>query len=311
MSIPTEETGFPTAIDSTMMLAYKDCPTKFRNSYILRRKPKGESIHLVAGGAFASGIERARHVWYEDGIRDHDLAVGEGIAEVYRRHTIPDEDIPERFYSKHSHRVAEALVMYCDRWPFATDALQPVRFRGKYGIEFSFAIPLPIQHPDTGDPLLYAGRCDMLAAYGERGHFGVDEKTSGSLGPQWANSFRLRGQFMGYAWAAREHGMPLAGVVVRGIGFLVGETRFEEAIVYTPDYKIDRWYRETVVYARQMIDAYRTEDWLHNYGSACGSYGGCTFVDPCDARDDARILAFDYDYNEWTPIRKVQEKIND
>jgi hypothetical protein len=227
-----------------MVLAYKDCATKFRNSYVLRRKPKGESIHLVAGGAFAAGIERARKAWYEEGIRDHDLAVGQGVMEVYRHHTIPYEEIPDRFRSKSVDRVAEALVWYCDRWPFATDSLQPIVFGGKYGIEFSFAIPLQVAHPDTGDPLLYAGRCDMLAQYGERGHFGVDEKTSGSLGPQWANSFRLRGQFMGYAWAAREHGMPLAGVLVRGIGFLMGETRFEEEIVYTPSFQLDRWYAE-------------------------------------------------------------------
>lgn len=304
--------GFPTAVDSTMLLAYKDCPRKFYNSHVLRRKPKGESIHLVAGGAFAAGIEEARKVWYEEGQRDADLATGRGILAVYKNHTIPDEDIPERYRSKSADRVAEALVWYLDKWPFGSDALQPIIFGGRYGIEFSFAIPLPIPHPDTGDPILYAGRCDMLAAYGERGHFGVDEKTSTSLGPQWANSFRLRGQFMGYAWAAREHGMPLAGVLVRGIGFLISETRFEETIVYTPGYKLDRWFHETLVWVQKMVDDYKqARQFLHNYGSACASYGGCQFLDACDARDDTRILAFDFEHNEWTPIRKREMKVND
>lgn len=305
------ETGFPTAIDSTMLLAYKSCPRQFRNSYILRRKPKGEGIHLVAGGAFATGIERARREWYENGERDESIWLGRALADLYRAHTIPTEQIPERFYSKHNHRVAEALVMYCDRWPFRTDALQPIVFQGKYGIEFSFAIPLPIRHPDTNDPLLYAGRCDMLADFGGRGHFGVDEKTSSSLGPQWADSFRLRGQFMGYAWAAREHGIPLAGVIVRGIGFLAGETRFEETIVYTPGWRLDLWYAETLRYAQAMVECYERGEWLHNFGGACASYGGCSFTEACEARDDSRILAFDFDHNEWTPIRKQEMKVNE
>lgn len=105
--------------------------------------------------------------------------------------------------------------------------------------------------------------------------------------------------------------MPLAGVLVRGIGFLVGETRFEEGIVYCPPYKIDRWYSETLEWAQKMVDNYQERKFLHNYGSACASYGGCTFVDACDARDDTRILAFDFDHNEWTPIRKQAAKVND
>ncbi len=313
---------FPEAIDSTMLLAYKDCPWKFWLSYCLRRKPRGESIHLVAGGAFAAGIEAARKRWYDDGLRDQDLCLFAGLQALYSHHTIPDEQIPDQHISKSAHRVAEALVMYCDRWPFATDALQPLKFAGaagtvRSGIEFTFAIPLQIAHPDTGNPLLYAGRCDMLAQYGERGNWGVDEKTSKSLGAQWAGGFRLRGQFLGYAWAAREHGVPLSGLLVRGIGFLAGETRFEEALVYTPAYKIDRWYEETLEYIIEMIDCYKAQQsghslgFKHNNGSACASYGGCAFTEPCDMRDGSRMLAEEYDENTWTPLRKLEAKVND
>lgn len=297
--------SFPLAIDSTMMGTYRECPTHFFHSYVLRRRPKGESIHLVAGGAFAAGIEAARRAWYEHGIRDKDTVLWLGLQAVAKHHTLEDEAIAERHRAKNRVRVLEALALYLDRWPFDSDILQPIRFAGgRYGIEFTFALPLPIAHPDTGDPLLYAGRCDMLATYGERGYFGVDEKTSGSLGPQWANAFRLRAQFLGYAWAARESGTPLNGFMVRGIGFLSAETKFDDALIWTPEYKIDSWYRELLVWAQRAVDDYRAGTYLHAYGSPCSSYGGCPFTDVCDNPPDVRmrLLAQDFEHNGWSPV---------
>lgn len=51
---------FPHAIDSTMLATFRSCPQKFFRQYIQHWKPKTESVHLIAGGAFAAGIEAAR-----------------------------------------------------------------------------------------------------------------------------------------------------------------------------------------------------------------------------------------------------------
>ena len=68
---------------------------------------------------------------------------------------------------KNIDRVIEALIYYFDTWPMATDLLKPYMFEGQPSVEFTFSIPLPILHPDTNQPILYAGRCDMIAEYGE------------------------------------------------------------------------------------------------------------------------------------------------
>ena len=44
---------FPHAVDSTMLATFRSCPQKFFRQYVEHWKPKAESVHLVAGGAFA------------------------------------------------------------------------------------------------------------------------------------------------------------------------------------------------------------------------------------------------------------------
>ena len=58
---------FPHAVDSTMLATFRSCPQKFFRQYVEHWKPKAESVYLVAGGAFASGIEAARRAFYEKG----------------------------------------------------------------------------------------------------------------------------------------------------------------------------------------------------------------------------------------------------
>ena len=51
---------FPHTFDSTMLSAFTSCPQKMFRTYVEHWKPKSESVHLIAGGAFAKGIEVAR-----------------------------------------------------------------------------------------------------------------------------------------------------------------------------------------------------------------------------------------------------------
>ena len=63
----TQRVTFPQAVDSTMLATFRSCPQKFFRQYVEHWKPKAESVHLVAGGAFAAGIEEARRAFYEQG----------------------------------------------------------------------------------------------------------------------------------------------------------------------------------------------------------------------------------------------------
>ena len=50
----------PAYIDSTMMSAFRSCPRKFYNEFILGLRPPGLSIDLHAGSAFAHCLEVVR-----------------------------------------------------------------------------------------------------------------------------------------------------------------------------------------------------------------------------------------------------------
>jgi len=58
---------FPIVWDNSMRSAFVECPRKFFWEYLHHFKPKGESIHLHAGKAWAHGLEVARRSFYEKG----------------------------------------------------------------------------------------------------------------------------------------------------------------------------------------------------------------------------------------------------
>ena len=61
MSHPT----FPHTIDSTILSTYRACSQKAFRQYMEHWKPSEESVHLIAGGAFAKGLETARSTYFQ------------------------------------------------------------------------------------------------------------------------------------------------------------------------------------------------------------------------------------------------------
>ena len=158
--MPTEIIPFPSAIDSTTLAAFRSCPQKAFRTYFQHFKPLGESVHLVAGKAFAEGIEYARRAFYEQKLSPED-SVAAGLSALIQSYG--DFECPPES-AKSLERTAGALEFYFESYPLGVDAAIPLQFPdGRSGIEFSFAQPLPIPHPITGDPILYTGRADMIA----------------------------------------------------------------------------------------------------------------------------------------------------
>ncbi len=151
---------FPDVIDSTMRSAFSACPTKFWYEYIQEIAPQGTNKDLHAGGAFAAGICEARRAFYERGV-DADLAVALGAQEILRFWGTEDtfDD-----YVKSQERVLFALDYYFEQYPLATDVIRPLMIGpSKAAVEVSFCLPIPgTKHPVSGEPVLYAGRFDMI-----------------------------------------------------------------------------------------------------------------------------------------------------
>lgn len=308
---------FPHAWDSTMVGHMKSCPQKLFRMYVEHWKPGEESVHLVAGKAFAKGIEIAREEFYVNGTPPAD-AVAEGLTALLRAYgtfECPDDS------PKSALRMAGALEFYFEHYRLGMDRAKPITYGGKRGIEFSFAHPLlDVTHPVTGDPIIYTGRADMVAdAFG--GIMVYDEKTASQLGPRWVQQWDLRAQFTGYCWALRQFKIKPSGVVTRGISILKTKYETQQAITYRAPWEMDRWYLETVKTierAKQMwleMDAWpevdRADVWDYNLDHACTEYGGCALTRVCKSKDPETWLPMYFHKRVWDPLAREEVSIED
>jgi len=310
-----------------MLAAFRSCPQKMFRTYVQHWKPQNESVHLIAGGAFAKGLEVARRAYYEgvyatptvsyalDGTRnvswedvagpagDADSAIPAGLRALLAAYG--DFECPPES-AKSAERTAGAFEFYFDRYPLGSDGMEPIVFPGgKRGIEFSFANPLPVTHPVSGDPILYTGRADMIAEFAH-GVYGVDDKTTSSLGASWSNQWELRSQFTGYCWSARKAGLNPAGAIVRGVSILKTKYDTQQAITYRSEYEIERWEAQVVRDIQRMIECWRSGWWDYSLDGACTEYGGCSLVRICKSSEPEEWLPVFFEQRVWDPLAHRQ-----
>jgi hypothetical protein len=298
---------FPSVLDNTILNAYRSCGRQAQLAYIEHWKPQGVSVHLHAGAAFARGLEVARKAFF-DHAQDAETAMALGLralVDAYGDFECPPDS------AKSLERMCGAFEYYLgEAFPIAADSAVPkVMPSGQRAIEFSFCEPLPVDHPETGDPILYSGRADAVVEM-ENGIFVMDDKTTSSLGRSWADQWELRSQFTGYSWAARQAGFPADGVLVRGISIL--KTRYDHAqhITYRPQWEIDRWLKQTVRDVKRMIEDWAIGDFAYNLGEACNHYGGCSFAAICKKQHPEEWLPVYFEQRRWDPLTRTEERLN-
>lgn len=318
LTIPLER-SFPEVIDNTCRSSFRKCETYWQYQSVNKIKSQSPSIHLHAGAAFAKGIEVTRRSFYERNLSPED-ALADGVQALVEAYG-DFETLPES--TKSCERMVHGLVSYFDTYRLGEDYIRPFfnKESESHAIEFSFALPIedkgvPLLHPDTGNPLLYAGRFDMLgeadpelfpmAALGGS-LFVVDEKTTSQLGESWRKQWTLDSQFTGYCWGARSFGFPVAGAVIRGISFLKSSNGHAECIIQRPDWQINRWHEEMVRDVKRMIQLYK--EGADSVSMAldkaiCGNYGGCTYSLLCEAKEPENWVPLYYERNTWNPLHK-------
>lgn len=305
MRSPFPRPPFPDVVDSSLITAFRACPQKAFMEYFLHYKTKSPSVHLHAGGAYAHGIEAARRAFYEEG-RDEETSMALGVGALlkfYGTFSCPEDS------AKSATRMAGALEYYFTQYPMSTDEAVPITLpSGKRGIEFSFLEPLDNNHPVTGDPLLYAGRFDMIADFAG-GIFGEDDKTATSLGASWSKQWDMRSQFTAYCWGAAKAGLPLQGFLVRGVSILKTKYDTLQAVTYRPQWVIDRWYEQTYRDIERMKMMWEQNDWDYDLDSACQEYGGCTFRKLCLSSDPAPWIAMDFSRRKWDPVSREETEL--
>jgi hypothetical protein len=300
-------TSFPSLWDASLVTALRSCGRKAELEYFEHWKPIAANVHLHAGASFAQGLEASRRAWhlaYMPHITEEEaIAIGiEALMEYYGDFTPPEGS------SKTLERMAGALEFYFDRYPLSLDPAQPILLGDKRAIEFSFAEPLPIRHPESGEPLIWCGRADQIVSYAG-GVYISDEKTTTSLGPSWSRQWDLRSQFSGYCWAARRAGIRVDGVLVRGISILKTKYETAEAITYRPEWQVERWLAQTLEDIEDAIVQWKRGRFKYNLDHACSEYGGCPFRQVCLAQDPQPFLNVGFERRQWNPLLRTETKL--
>ncbi len=296
---------FPEVVDSTIIAAFRSCPEKARLEFIEHWKGKEPSVHLHAGAAYAKGMEVARTAFFVDG-KDSETSVALGIGallEAYGDFQCPEDS------AKSASRTAGALEYYFSQYPLGTDEAVPVVLPGgRHGIEFSFVEPLEIAHPETGAPIQYSGRMDMLCKF-QGMVLGEDDKTATQLGASWPRQWDLRSQFTGYVWGAKRAGIELQGFLVRGVSILKTKYDTLQAITYRPDWQLARWYYQVHRDLERMKKMWEEGYFDFNLDHACSEYGGCPFRQVCLTRDPASVLEAFFERRRWDPVTRTETKL--
>lgn len=296
--------AFPAVIDSSLLSHFRQCPRSAYLESFLSWKPRTRSVHLHAGAAFARGLEVARLSFYADGHSERDaIALGlQALIQAYGDFECPPDS------AKSLERMMGAFEYYFSQYPLGTDTLRPATLPGgKLGVEFSFSEPIELDHPETGDPLLYCGRFDMIADYCGA-LYGEDDKTTSQLGASWSKQWDLRSQFTAYTWGARQAGIRLDGFVVRGVSILKTKYETQQAITPRPAWAVDRWYQQMLRDVARMIECWRAGYWDWNLDDGCNAYGGCQFRKICLSQPEHEHvwLERDFERRHWDPVTRTE-----
>lgn len=302
--MPYPYTAFPEVIDSTLIRDWRSCQRLAGLAHLEHWKRRDESIHLHAGAAFAKGLEATRVAFYAESHPENE-SIARGLlalTQAYGAFECPPES------AKSLERMLGALEYYFSAYPLGTDSAQPHRTpSGQLGIEFSFVEPINFLHPETGQPVLYSGRFDMIADFAG-GIYGEDDKTATSLGASWPRQWDLRSQFTAYTWGARRAGMRLDGFLIRGVSILKTKYDTMEAITYRPDWMVDRWYEQLLREMADMKVAWERGEFRLNLDESCTQYGGCQFRKVCLSPPETALqwLKMDFVKRRWDPVTRTE-----
>ena len=151
-----------------------------------------------------------------------------------------------------------------------------------------------------------------MLAEDEQGNIWVnDEKTTGSLGPKWANQWHLDSQMSGYCWAANKllesRGDPrrVKGANIRGVSFLKNGYETVQVQTMRQQWEIDRWYWQMQKDIHQWINAYEHQDHNQILDHACALYNNpCSHDRLCKSRNPERLIEGNYTIRFWNPLEK-------
>ena len=315
----TMKTFFPVTLDNTFMFSFAGCELKgFRNHLQHLSRSTQESTDLVAGGAFAAGLEVARKAYWNLEA-DPEEAMQEGRDALFEAYGDHDCTKP----MKSPDRMAMALEMFFMEHPMDTDVVQPLLLAdGSRAIEYSFAFELPFDHPDLpGEKLVYTGRADMLVEHAGRILVYDDKTTGAAFNKNWAAQWDMRSQFTGYCAGLQKAGIKAKGAYVRGIHLGKTAINFQDCMTVRNDWQTEIWEANLIKRVGRILEAYKA--WKvsgespamyfdMNSAEACNAYfRPCSYMELCRTRNSERYLEAEYDQMIWLPHEQRRTELNE
>lgn len=303
---------FPDVIDNSLRKTLVKCETAARYQYIQGvRATGGSRVDLVAGAAFAKGMETMRRAYYEEA-DDPQVCLEKGLRALYEGY---GSFVPPVKTNKTVERMAGALAFYAQECPLEDEKLIPLQLPdGKRAVEVSFNYELPIMHPDTEKPLSYAGRFDMLALDPYDVAWVVDEKTTSQMGEKWANQWPLDSQMTGYCWGAtqflRANGFEneVGGAIINGIAIRLRDYEHSRFNAYRQPWELERWYEQMLRDIERLKHAYLNDDYNMALDHACAYYNNpCEYMPLCQSRNPERLmLGGGWQEVRWNPLTRSE-----
>lgn len=303
---------FPDAIDNSIRKELVKCETAAKYKYIEGvRADSGGRVDLIAGGAFAAGMETMRRAYYEDG-KDTGECLNEGVAALYRQY---GGFMPEGKTNKTPERMAGALAFYAQQCPLEQERLIPLMLPdGRRMIEVGFNFPIPVQHPDKPQLLTYCGRFDALCLDEHDVAWVVDEKTTSQMGEKWSNQWPLDSQMTGYVWGARrlleQHGFDyeVGGAIINGIAIRLRDYEHVRIVTYRQDWEVDRWFGQMLRDVERLKGAHLSGEYDMTLDHACAFYNNpCEFAPLCLSRNPERLLqSGGWKEVRWNPVTREE-----
>lgn len=296
---------FPIAIDSSAFGDLTACQAKYYWRHLRGLTDRSIKVDLHFGGVIAHSLDVLRRAFFFDKLPREEALHKMRLAALTKWGDFPEQPLDRRGqpHVKSLPALLDTLESYVEYFGLETDELTPI------SSEFSFALPIPrTSHPETGEPILWTGRIDMVAK-GLGGVWIVDEKSTSRLGPSWADQWMLRPQFIGYAWALHEHGYNPSGVVVRGLGIYKDRVEFKPVVVTVTPHMVELFLDQVVDAIERLKTSYYAGNQVltvrdvfhHSFGTACSQYGTCQFLPLCRSPDPERWTG-DYKYEPWNPL---------
>ena len=275
-----------TMFDYTAMSTFLTCRRKYdfriNQGYV---RSKDTQLAASFGGAIHHGLDS----WYQD--KDVARAVG-----VFKSEFVENTEIDD----KRTHRMGQYILEKYDE-----------RYRDQPWVlvesEQTFNVPLP-----NGNRFI--GRIDKVIKWNNC-LWVVDHKTTSQLGATYFNMAEPNMQFVGYAWAMRQLGHDIKGVVVDAIlvasGLLPGPkqnknlTPFARYDTYYKQEHFDEWLQMVQSIQHDIRVCEDSEEWYPNF-DACTDYVECPYRRVCKEEKALRQRVLDADYviEPWDPLQR-------